>query len=201
MLRCLFLALIPCFAFVAWAGVGGNISGTVRDSSGAVVSKATVTVTNTDTGVAQTVSSDDKGAYSFLNLPVGRYNFAVTLAGFKPYKLSGVVINVNDALLIDPVLQVGEKNDSVSVSDNATHVETVSTQMGEVITGAQMTAVPLNGRSYTDLLALQPGVAPVTSITSETVQDVGASALAPSGDLNPEQFPLTASGNLQTLLS
>jgi hypothetical protein len=185
MLRCLFLALIPCFAFVAWAGVGGNISGTVRDSSGAVVSKATVTVTNTDTGVAQTVSSDDKGAYSFLNLPVGHYSFAITLAGFKPYKLSGVVINVNDALLIDPVLQVGEKNDSVSVSDNATHVETVSTQMGEVITGAQMTAVPLNGRSYTDLLALQPGVAPVTSITSETVQDVGASALAPSGDLNP----------------
>ncbi len=185
MLHCLFFALLPCFAFVAWAGVGGNISGTVRDSSGAVVSKATVTVTNTDTGVTQSVSSDDKGAYSFLNLPVGRYNFAVTLAGFKPYKLSGVVINVNDALLIDPVLQVGEKNDSVSVSDNATHVETVSTQMGEVITGAQMTAVPLNGRSYTDLLALQPGVAPVTSITSETVQDVGASALAPSGDLNP----------------
>ena len=122
MLRCLFLALIPCFAFVAWAGVGGNISGTVRDSSGAVVSKATVTVTNTDTGVAQTVSSDDKGAYSFLNLPVGHYNLAVTLAGFKPYKLSGVVVNVNDALLIDPDLQVGQKNDSVSVSDNATPV-------------------------------------------------------------------------------
>ncbi len=57
--------------------------------------------------------------------------------------------------------------------------------MGEVITGAQMTAVPLNGRSFTDLLALQPGVAPVTSITSETVQDVGASVLSPSGDLNP----------------
>ena len=57
--------------------------------------------------------------------------------------------------------------------------------MGEVITGTQMTAVPLNGRSYTDLLALQPGVAPVTSITSDTVQDVGASALSPSGDLNP----------------
>ena len=57
--------------------------------------------------------------------------------------------------------------------------------MGEVITGEQMTAVPLNGRSFTDLLALQPGVAPVTSITSDTVQDVGASVLSPSGDLNP----------------
>jgi hypothetical protein len=92
---------------------------------------------------------------------------------------------VNNALLIDPVLEVGEKNDTVSVTDTAAHVETASSQLGEVITGAQMTSVPLNGRSYTDLLSLQPGVAPVTSITPETVQDVGASALAPSGDLNP----------------
>ncbi|HXO05582.1 MAG TPA: carboxypeptidase-like regulatory domain-containing protein, partial [Candidatus Sulfotelmatobacter sp.] len=183
--RIVFLALVPCFAFVAWAGVGGNISGTVRDSSGAVVSKAAVTVTNIETGVGQTVSSDDKGIYSFLDLPVGRYDLTVTVAGFKPYKRPGVAIDVNSALQIDPILEIGEKNDTVSVSDTATHVETVSTQLGEVITGAQMTAVPLNGRSYTDLLSLQPGVAPVTSITSETVQDVGASALSPSGDLNP----------------
>jgi hypothetical protein len=181
----LLLALIPCLAFVAWAGVGGNISGTVKDSSGAVVSKATVTVTNTDTGVAQTVSTDDKGAYSFLNLPVGRYDLTVLQVGFKPYKRAGVVLDVNNALLIDPVLEVGEKNDTVSVTDTAAHVETASSQLGEIITGAQMTSVPLNGRSYTDLLSLQPGVAPVTSITPETVQDVGASALAPSGDLNP----------------
>jgi hypothetical protein len=180
-----FLALIPCIAFVARAGVGGNISGTVRDSSGAVVSKATVTVTNTDTGVAQTVSTDDKGAYSFLNLPVGHYDLTVSQSGFKPYKRAGVAIDVNNALLIDPVLEVGEKNDTVSVTDTAAHVETASSQLGEVITAAQMTSVPLNGRSYTDLLSLQPGVAPVTSITPETVQDAGASALAPSGDLNP----------------
>ena len=82
-------------------------------------------------------------------------------------------------------LAIGERTDAVTVSESAAHVETVDTQMGEVITGKQMTAVPLNGRSYTDLLALQSGVVPVTSITSDTVQDVGASALSPSGDLNP----------------
>ncbi|MGH9562837.1 MAG: TonB-dependent receptor, partial [Terracidiphilus sp.] len=65
------------------------------------------------------------------------------------------------------------------------HIETISTQMGEVISGRQITAVPLNGRSFTDLLSLQPGVAPATSITSSTVQDVGATVLNPSGDLNP----------------
>ncbi len=92
---------------------------------------------------------------------------------------------MNSALNIDAALQVGEASDVATVVENQLHVETTSTQMGEIITGAQMTAVPLNGRSYTDLLALQPGVAPVTSITSDTVQDVGASVLSPSGDLNP----------------
>src|SRR5208282_1726485 len=80
---------------------------------------------------------------------------------------------------------VGQKSDTVTVSDAAIHAETVSSQMGELVTGASMTAVPLNGRSYTDLLALQPGVAPQTSITSDTTQDVGVGAFSPSGDLNP----------------
>jgi hypothetical protein len=73
----------------------------------------------------------------------------------------------------------------VSVNDDTLHVETIGTDLGQVISGRQMTAVPLNGRSFTDLLSLQPGVAPATSITSSTVQDVGATTLSPSGTLNP----------------
>ena len=95
------------------------------------------------------------------------------------------MLDTNDALLLDIVLHVGDRSDAVTVNDSAVHVETYSSQMGEVINSEQMNAVPLNGRSYTDLLSLQPGVAPETSITSNTVQDVGASALSPSGDLNP----------------
>ena len=86
---------------------------------------------------------------------------------------------------MDASLAIGERTDTVTVSESAAQVETVDTQMGEVITGKQMTAVPLNGRSYTDLLALQSGVVPVTSLTSDTTQDVGVSAFSPSGDLNP----------------
>ena len=183
---CAFLFMfLPCGVFVSWAGVGGSISGTVTDSTGAVIAKACVTVTNVDTGVQQTVTSDAKGLYSFLNLPIGHYTLAVWVPGFRPYTRANTAIDVNSALLIDPVLEVGEKKESVEINDTSAQVETGSSQLGEVITGTQMTAVPLNGRSYTDLLALQPGVAPVTSITSETVQDVGASALNPSGDLNP----------------
>jgi hypothetical protein len=123
--------------------------------------------------------------YSFLNVPIGHYSLTVVVPGFKPYTRANVVIDVNNALLIDPVLEVGEKTENVEVNDSSVQVETSSSQLGELLTGSQMTAVPLNGRSYTDLLALQPGVVPVTTLTSQTVQDVGASALAPSGDLNP----------------
>ena len=179
-----FAALSLCAATV-WAGVGGSISGTLTDQTGAIVPRATVSVTNMDTGIRQTVATDDKGFYSFPSLPVGHYELQIESAAFRPYRRTGILINANSALTIDVVLELGARTDVVTVIDNQLHVETTSTQMGEVIDGAQMTAVPLNGRSFTDLLALQPGVAPVTSITSETVQDVGASVLSPSGDLNP----------------
>src|ERR1700734_1052258 len=178
-------AFTLCVSLDTWAGVGGRISGTVKDSTGAAMAKASVTITNADTGVQQTTTSDERGAHSFLNVPIGRYNLTVAVPGFRPYTRTNMVIDVNDALLIDPVLEIGEKTESVEVNDSSVHVETASSQLGELITGTQMTAVPLNGRSYTDLLSLQPGVAPVSSITSDTVQDVGASALSPSGDLNP----------------
>ena len=182
---CLSVSFILLLAVDSWAGVGGSISGTVTDSSGAVVVKASVTATNNDTGIHQTTVTDEKGFYSFPNLPIGHYVLGVTSTAFRPYRHTGIVIDANSALTIDAVLAVGGISDAVTVVENQVQVDTSSTQNGEVISGAQMTAVPLNGRSFTDLLALQPGVVPVTSITGDTVQDVGASVLSPSGDLNP----------------
>jgi hypothetical protein len=179
------LAALFILAFAARAGVGGRISGTVKDATGAVITKATVSITNAETGVRQVLTTDDSGAFSFLDVQVGRYDLQATADGFRPYQRTGIIVDANSALKIDAVLEVGGRSDAVTVVDNQLHVDTTSTQIGEVITSTQMTALPLNGRSYTDLLALQPGVVPVTSITNETVQDVGASALSPSGDLNP----------------
>ena len=183
--NCLLLSLLSIFAAVTWAGTGGAISGTVKDSSGAVVAKVTVTAIHIGTGVRQEVTTDDRGVYSFPVLSVGHYDLEFNGAGFRPYRRTGITVDANSALRVDAVLQVGEKTDSITVNDSGVHVETTNTQMGEVITGTKMTTVPLNGRSYTDLLALQPGVAAATTITSETVQDVGATAFSPSGDLNP----------------
>jgi len=182
---CLAAAILIFVANDSWAGVGGSISGTVKDSSGAVVPRANVTATNADTGIQQTTTTDDKGFYSFPDLPIGHYDLEIASTSFRPYRRTGIVIDANSALTIDAVLVVGKRSEAITVVENQLRVDTTSTQNGEVITGAQMTAVPLNGRSFTDLLALQPGVAPVTSITSDTVQDVGASVLSPSGDLNP----------------
>ena len=167
------------------AGAGGSVSGTVKDASGAVVPDATVNATNVDTGVRVWVATNGRGFYSFPELPVGRYNIAIRKTGFKLYQRTAITIDTNSALTVDAVLDVGETFDAVTVIDTAVHAETSDTQMGEVISGKTMAAVPLNGRSYTDLLALQPGVVPATSLTSNTQQDVGVSALSPSGGLNP----------------
>jgi hypothetical protein len=184
------LRLLPFAAFIfcavhSRAEVGGSISGTVKDVSGAVVPLATVKATNIDTEIQQQVATNDQGYYSFSNLPVGRYRVLVEKSGFKPYVRIGMVIHVNGSLIVDAVLEVGERKVAVTVSEYAVGVETADTQMGDVISGTKMASVPLNGRSYTDLLALQPGVVPATSLTSNTQQDVGVSALSPSGELNP----------------
>src|SRR6202522_2013007 len=180
-----YLTFFFCAAGAAWAGVGGSISGSITDPTGAAIAKAAITLVNPHTGVKQSVVADDHGSYSFPVLPVGSYVLEVNHPGFKPYRRTGMVLDTSRALQLDVVLLVGERSDAINVSDSAVHLETSSSQMGEVINSEQMSAVPLDGRSYTDLLSLQAGVAPATSITSSTVQDVGASALSPSGDLNP----------------
>ena len=180
--------LIPllCLAFgTALAGVSGSISGTVKDPSGAAVAGASVSLTNAATGAHLSLMSNDHGGYTFPVLPVGTYTLEIAHPGFRPYRRSGIALDTNSSLSIDVTLQIGQRGDKVTVSDSAVHLETYSSQVGEVINGKQITAVPLNGRSFTDLLSLQAGVAPATSITTDTVQDVGASALSPSGDLNP----------------
>src|SRR5277367_6377420 len=178
-------AVVLLSAVCVWASVGGSIAGTVKDPSGRVVPNAEVIVRETTKGLSYQTHSDSKGHYTFPVLPVGHYELTVQSSGFSGYQRTNVVLDTNAVLALDASLQVGGVAQTVSVTDNTLHVETASTQLGQVITGRQVTAVPLDGRSYTDLLSLQPGVAPQTTITSTTVQDVGATVLNPSGTLDP----------------
>ena len=172
-------------AAFAWAGDGGSILGTITDPQASVVVGAKITATELGTGVTHSVESDSRGLYSFQSLPVGRYDLQIEAPGFQPLRHTGIVLDIDAKVVVDAALTIGGRADAVTVSESNARVETVDTQMGEVITGRQMTSVPLNGRSYTDLLALQSGVVPVTSLTSDTMQDVGVSAFSPSGELNP----------------
>jgi Carboxypeptidase regulatory-like domain len=151
------LALL-LLATAVLAGVTASISGTVTDPSGAAVVGATVTATNVDTAVATLLQTNGQGFYSFQALPLGKYTITVEQTGFKKYQVKDVVLDVNSALTVDATLQVGQTTEEVEVLSSALHVDTATTQMGEVIEGKEMTDVPLVTRAYTDLLALQPGV-------------------------------------------
>jgi hypothetical protein len=180
------LALILTLAIVVRADTVGSISGTVTDQTGAVIPDTTVTALNLDTTVQQTTKTNANGFYNFTALPVGRYEIEILREGFEPYKRTGLVIDVNSQLRADITLSMGAQTEEVVVSDTSVHVETESTQVGEVVTGDVMTGVALNGRSFTDLMSLQPGIVPMSTQTPDSVVMAGASvAIAPSGGLNP----------------
>jgi len=171
---------------MVWAATTGSISGTVKDPSGAVILGATVTATNIATNIQATAVTDDKGFYAFPSLQVGRYNVKVEEEGFGTQSRNNLEVNANGALVADLTLQMAEKIEEVTVLENSAQVETASSQMGEVVTGTQMTSLELNGRSFTDLLALQPGIIPMSTQLPDSIVMAGASvAIAPSGGLNP----------------
>ena len=181
--------LVFCCARV-WAATGGSISGTVTDQSGASIPSASVTLVNLDLATSYKATTDAQGFYSFPNLPVGRYEMTIESTGFKSQKKTGLVVDADAAVRVDASLAVGNKTETVTVTASAAQaeaqVDTVATHLGEVVQAVQITSLPLNGRSYTDLLAIQPGVSPVTTLTATSVIMSGVTGtINPSGDLNP----------------
>ncbi len=186
--RCVVVAVVAFVLFalaLASASITGSISGVVTDKSGAVVSGATVVATDTLTGVKTTQKTDSKGFYNLPTLAVGTYELEISQVGFKTYRQTGLVIDANSALRVDASLAVGSISEKVEVSTDAAQVETTNTQMGEVIEGTKMTSMPLNGRNFIDLLALQPGVSPYQCTSAncdDTTQGVGVDETTVSGD-------------------
>jgi hypothetical protein len=169
-----------------WAAVTGSISGTISDQSNAVIPGASLTVTNTAQGIMNKTTADAKGFYSFPSLPVGTYELLIKAPGFKPKQRTMLTIDVDGVVQVDEKLELEEKVEQVTVTETEIQVDTASTQMGQVVTGTSMTAVALNGRSFTDLLALQPGIVPMTTQQPDSIVMAGASvAISPSGTLNP----------------
>jgi len=182
---CCLLLLLALMAPGLWAATGGSISGTVTDPKGLAINGAKVTVTELNTNVRQTTTTDSKGFYSLTELAVGRYEVSIDTLGFKQFHETNLILNANSSLSANASLLLGGAAETVTVESLAIHVETVDTQLGEVIGSTETEALPLNGRSFTDLLSLQPGVVPQSSFTGQSLTAAGASLISPSGNLNP----------------
>jgi hypothetical protein len=159
------LMLLVIVTNPAYADVTGSLTGAVRDQAQAVLVGAKVTIVNSQTNLSQSTISSADGSYRFLSLAAGTYKLTVTSTGFRPYSTNEITVQVNDQLKLDITLEVGTVVEVVDVSGNIAHVETENTQLGDVIDSKKMLALPLNGRSYLDLLGLQAGVAPTTAGT------------------------------------
>src|SRR5437879_1769021 len=141
-----------------------QVSGGVKDQSGAVLPGTEVTMTQTETGLRRTTVTDEMGSYSLPNLSIGPYRLEASLPGFRMHVQTGIVLQVNSNPVINIVLQVGQISDEVEVQANAALVETRSTAVGQVMENARILELPLNGRQVTDLItlsgaAVQTGVA------------------------------------------
>ena len=170
------------------ADVTGAIQGRVIDPSGAAVPNATVTLRNPDTGLNRTATTDVTGSFEFLAVPVGEnYVVEVEVSGFRKSEQSGIKLLVNQRYRADFRLVVGALTQTVEVSAVSAQVETTSTQMGDVIEDRKMTGLPLNGRSYIDLLGLQAGVVPISSGASATDRPVSGNGNAGNLSVNGQR--------------
>jgi hypothetical protein len=170
------------------ADVTATVSGTITDHSGALIAGATIDLRQSETGITRSTKTNGDGFYSLLQVSPGHYDITVTQPGFSVYQQNNILLDVNSAKIINVVLSVNAVNEKVVVDSSALGLETARTEMGDVIDGQTIVAMPLETRSYTDLLALQPGVAPVSSGASgggsNQFQSSGFAFTPVSGDLN-----------------
>jgi hypothetical protein len=146
------LLIIP-----AWAAPVGSIKGYVRDSSGAIVPKASVTLSNERTGVQVKTVSDATGLYQFLDLNPGSYQVTVSVTGFRTTEVKGVILLVDQIVGLDVKLELGNVSQAVEVSGSQELLQTENAATGTNITAEMTASLPLANRQFTDLAVLTPG--------------------------------------------
>jgi hypothetical protein len=165
-IRCAMFTLLVGFSLLLPRPVrsqvaGGSLSGTITDHSGAAVPRANVEIKNSATGITRSVTTNADGFYTAANLLPGNYEVSVSAAGFNTEIKKGIVINVGSQPVFDLVLEVGVVVNRVEVTSEAPAVELTSSEISATVNATTVRELPLNGRSWTDLAALQPGVATI----------------------------------------
>src|SRR5207245_2654273 len=144
----------------------GTISGVVQDSSGALIAGATVTVRNVDTGTARSVTSDEGGRYIVPVLPLGNYEVQAQQAGFQTEIRSGITLTVGREEVINLTLRVGQQTLSVTVTEAAPLVNTTTAEISGLVAEREVKELPLNGRSFDNLITLNPGAINYSALKS-----------------------------------
>ena len=135
-----------------------TISGNVTDTSNAAIAGARVEVKNIGTNATQTTATDGQGRYTVPNLSIGEYELQASQQGFSTAVRKGITLAVGSQIVVDFSLPVGQVNQTVSVQGQASQVETSATTVGAVVAPMQMVELPLNGRNFSQLILLAPGV-------------------------------------------
>jgi hypothetical protein len=143
----------------AVAQSNGTIKGAVKDTSGAILPGASVTLTNKATQRTQSMVTTEAGTYVFPALPPSQYGLAFDMPGFRKTIRDGVTLNVTETVVVDVSLEVGDMLQEVSVTADAPLVQTTTSSLGRVVEQIMVTGVPLSSRNFTQILALSPGVA------------------------------------------
>ena len=161
----LFAALIfTWLSAEASAQVTAEISGTVKDQSGAVLPGVEVTVTQTATSTSRSAVTNETGSYLLSNLPIGPYRLEAALPGFRTFVQTGIVLQVGSSPAVNPVLEVGQVTEQVEVQANAALVETRQAGVGSVVENARILELPLNGRALIELVALSGAATPAPTL-------------------------------------
>jgi len=165
------LLLMLCLPFAAQAQDSGSITGTVRDTSGAVVPDAEVKLTSAAIGITRTSATNGDGDYLAAVLPPGVYDMTVTAKGFKVYQAKKIIVRVAEKGRVDVTLEVGQLTENVVVEgSNVAQVETQSSELSGVVTGKEISQLELNGRNFTQLVTMVPGV---SNLTGQDESQVG----------------------------
>ncbi len=173
--------LVVTFCGAAWAQTG-SITGTVKDPSGAAIAGATVVVTSPERGITRQMATNSTGEYNESALQPGNYNIIVTATGFKKYQAKGVVLDVGEKARVDVTLEVGAISTEIIVEGaNVAQVETQSSELAGTITGKELTQLELNGRNFTTLVSLVPGVSNQTGMDEPQVGINGSVAFSMNG--------------------
>ncbi len=165
---------------------GATLTGTVKDSSGAVIPNAQVVIMDVATGVTRTVSPGGAGLYTAPNLLPGTYEVRITATGFSTAVQKGVILTVGEQQVLDFTMRVGQMSQTVEVTTEAPTVELTSSELGATVNAATVRELPLNGRSWTDLAVLQPGVIAATTHAAVDVNRGYGGQLSISG-ARPQQ--------------